>query len=43
MNLSIDFAPHVPAILLWVAIGIGVALAIFSVALRARGAWDSPR
>jgi len=39
MNLSIDFAPHVPAILLWVAIGIGVALAIFSVALRARGAW----
>ena len=39
MNLSIDFAPHVPMILLWVAIGISVALTVLSFALRARGAW----
>ncbi|MEI9990899.1 MAG: hypothetical protein WDM86_12740 [Rhizomicrobium sp.] len=39
MNLSIDFAPHVPLALLWAAIGIAVALTILSFALRARGAW----
>ncbi len=39
MTLSIDFAPHVPAILLWIAIGIAAALSILSFALRARGAW----
>lgn len=39
MNLSIDFAPHVPLILLWVAIGLSVALTALSFALRAHGAW----
>lgn len=39
MNLSIDFAPHVPMVLLWAAVGISVALTILSFALRARGAW----
>ena len=39
MNLSIDFAPHVPMVLLWIAIGISIALTILSFALRARGAW----
>ncbi|HEX4303788.1 MAG TPA: hypothetical protein VHZ78_13410 [Rhizomicrobium sp.] len=39
MNLSIDFAPHVPMLLLWVAAGLAVALTIASFALRAHGAW----
>jgi hypothetical protein len=39
MNLSLDFAPHVPLILLWVAIGLAAALTVASFALRARGAW----
>jgi hypothetical protein len=39
MNLSLDFAPHVPLILLWVAIGLAAVLTIASFALRARGAW----
>jgi hypothetical protein len=39
MNLSIDFAPHVPLVLLYVAIGLAVALTILSVAVRARGWW----
>ncbi|HJW41168.1 MAG TPA: hypothetical protein VJ476_08065 [Rhizomicrobium sp.] len=39
MNLSIDFAPHVPLMLLWAAIGVSLALTILSFALRARGAW----
>ncbi|MEJ0028248.1 MAG: hypothetical protein WDN01_19660 [Rhizomicrobium sp.] len=39
MNLSIDFAPHVPLALFWAAVGIAVALTILSFALRARGAW----
>jgi hypothetical protein len=39
MNLSLDFAPHVPPILLWVAIGLAVALTVLSFFLRARGAW----
>ena len=39
MNLSIDFAPHVPMALLWAAIAIAVALTFLSFALRARGAW----
>ena len=39
MNLTFDFAPHVPPILLWVAIGLSAALTIVSFALRARGAW----
>ncbi len=39
MNLSIDFAPHVPLTLLWVAAGLAVALTIASFALRAHGAW----
>jgi hypothetical protein len=39
MNFSIDFAPHVPLTLLWVAIGLAVVLTIASFALRAHGAW----
>jgi hypothetical protein len=39
MNLSIDFAPHVPLVLLYAAIGLAVALTILSAAVRARGWW----
>ncbi|HUO88824.1 MAG TPA: hypothetical protein VMU08_06595 [Rhizomicrobium sp.] len=39
MNLSLDFAPHVPLILLWLALGLAAALTVASLALRARGAW----
>ncbi|HWD28035.1 MAG TPA: hypothetical protein VG387_12770 [Rhizomicrobium sp.] len=39
MNLSIDFAPHVPLVLLYVAIGLAIALTVLSLALRARGWW----
>ncbi len=39
MNLSFDFAPHVPWTLLWVAVGLAVALTLLSFLLRARGAW----
>ena len=39
MNLSIDFAPHLPLILFWIAIGLAAALTLASFALRARGAW----
>ncbi|MBS0473339.1 MAG: hypothetical protein JSR60_19880 [Proteobacteria bacterium] len=39
MNLSLDFAPHVPLTLLWIAIGLAVALTALSFFLRARGAW----
>ena len=39
MNLSVDFAPHVPMALFWAAIAIAAALTILSFALRARGAW----
>ena len=39
MNLSIDFAPHIPLALLWTAIGLAVALTILSIAVRARGWW----
>ncbi|MBL6938596.1 MAG: hypothetical protein ISS15_10335 [Alphaproteobacteria bacterium] len=39
MNFSIDFAPHVPWIALWIALGLAVALTLLSFLLRARGAW----
>ena len=39
MNLSIDFAPHVPLVLLWTAIGLAVALTVLSLAVRAHGWW----
>ena len=39
MSTSLDFAPHVPLLLLWSALTIGVALTIFAFAVRARGAW----
>ncbi|MEI9996606.1 MAG: hypothetical protein WDM91_18560 [Rhizomicrobium sp.] len=39
MNLSLDFAPHVPLTLLWIAAGLAAALIVASFALRARGAW----
>ncbi len=39
MNTSIDFAPHVPLILLWIALGAAALLTIASFLLRARGAW----
>ena len=39
MNLSLDFAPHVPMALLWAAVAASGALTILSFALRARGAW----
>jgi hypothetical protein len=39
MSTTIDFAPHVPLILLWIAIGLALVIVIASFALRARGAW----
>lgn len=39
MNASIDFAPLVPPILLWAAIGLAGLLTIAAAALRAHGAW----
>jgi hypothetical protein len=39
MNMSLDFAPLVPMVLLWTALGLAVALTLASFALRARGAW----
>ena len=39
MSTSIDFAPQIPLVLLWSAIGFGAVLTIFSFAVRARGAW----
>jgi hypothetical protein len=39
MNLSVDFAPHVPMPLFWTGVGLAAALTILSFVLRARGAW----
>src|SRR5512135_635238 len=39
MNTTIDFAPHVPLILLWIALGAAAVLTLGSFLLRARGAW----
>ena len=39
MSTSIDFAPQIPLLLLWGAIGIGAGLTVFAFAVRARGAW----
>jgi hypothetical protein len=39
MSTSIDFAPQIPLLLLWSAIGVGAGLTIFAFAVRARGAW----
>ncbi|HEV2649612.1 MAG TPA: hypothetical protein VGU69_00010, partial [Rhizomicrobium sp.] len=39
MSTTIDFAPHVPLILLWIAIGLALVIVIASFALRVRGAW----
>ena len=39
MATTIDFAPHVPLIALWILIAISVLLTAFALARRARGAW----
>ncbi|MGZ5988089.1 MAG: hypothetical protein ACXWLZ_03455, partial [Rhizomicrobium sp.] len=39
MSTSIDFAPQIPLIFLWSAIGVGAGLTVFAFAVRARGAW----
>ena len=39
MNYAIDFAPHVPWIALWIAVGLAAALTLLSFLLRAHGAW----
>jgi hypothetical protein len=39
MNVSVDFAPHVPWIALWIAAGLAAALTLLSFLLRAQGAW----
>ena len=39
MNASIDFAPLLPPVVLWIALGLAAALTAASFALRARGAW----
>jgi hypothetical protein len=39
MAYSLDFAPHIPVTLLWVLIAACAILFIYSLVLRARGAW----
>ena len=39
MSTTIDFAPHVSQLALWIAIGVGTGLSVAAFALRARGAW----
>jgi hypothetical protein len=39
MSTSVDFAPQIPLLFLWSAIGIAALLTVFSFAVRARGAW----
>jgi len=39
MATTIDFAPFVPMILLWVAVGISLVLTVYAFVRRARGAW----
>jgi len=39
MTISIDFAPHVPWIALWIAVGLAAALTLAAFLLRAHGAW----
>ena len=39
MSTSIDFAPQIPLLLLWSAIGIGALADASRLSLRARGAW----
>jgi len=39
MHYALDFAPHVSPTLLWVLIGLAIALTLFSSVLRAPGAW----
>jgi hypothetical protein len=39
MNFAIDFAPHVPLLLLWIAGAIALMLVIYGFATRARGTW----
>ncbi len=39
MVTSIDFAPQLPAALLWAAIAVGAALTLYGFIARARGAW----
>ncbi len=39
MTYSLDFAPHIPSFVLWVLIAAAAILFIYSLVLRARGAW----
>lgn len=39
MTWSLDFAPHIPAFVLWVLIAASAILFVYSLFLRARGAW----
>ena len=39
MATTIDFAPHIPLIALWVLIGVAVLVTLYALVRRARGAW----
>jgi len=39
MSTAIDFAPHLPLFVLWLLGGIALALSLFAIFARARGAW----
>jgi len=39
MTYSLDFAPHIPQALLWLLIGAAIVIFIYSLAVRAAGAW----
>jgi len=39
MTYSLDFAPHVPMVLLWLLVGAAVVVLFYSLVRRASGAW----
>jgi len=39
MNYTVDFAPHIPAMLLWLLAIVAATLSIYAFAARATGAW----
>jgi uncharacterized membrane protein len=39
LTYSLDFAPHIPALVLWMLIAAAAILFVYSLVLRARGAW----
>jgi hypothetical protein len=39
MSYSLDFAPHIPLAILWLLIGLAALVFVYSLVLRAAGAW----